>query len=38
MKHAKQSKIDFFQKKCNVFGKFCQNRHGKTKKTRKLGV
>ena len=29
---AKQSKIDRFFKNCNVFGKFCQNRHGKTKK------
>ena len=36
---AKQSKIDrFFQKKGKVFGKFCQNRHGKTKKNLELGV
>ena len=27
-----------FSKKCNVFGKFCQNRPGKTKKNRELGV
>ena len=27
-----------FSKKGNVFGKFCQNRHGKTKKNRELGV
>ena len=25
-------------KKSNAFGKFCQNRYGKTKKTRELGV
>ena len=29
---AKQSKIDRFFKKKFFFGKFCQNRHGKTKK------
>ena len=29
----KKSKIDtFFKKDCNAFGKFCQNRYGKTKR------
>ena len=32
----KKSKIDTFFKKCNAFGKFCRNRHGKTKQ--KLGI
>ena len=27
-----------FPKNCNALGKFCQNRYGKTKKNRELGV
>ena len=39
MRHCKTiPKLISFSKKCNVFGKFCQNRHGKTKKNRELRV
>ena len=29
---ANNPKLIGFSKKCNIFGKLCQNRHGKTKK------